>query len=53
MRCGLSNNFKYTNPILKEWAKKYKIHYINANYKNCSYNKHDKSTDIEVLITNY
>jgi len=53
VRFALSNNFKYTNPILKEWAKKYKIHYINANYKNCSYNKHDKSTDIEVLITNY
>jgi site-specific DNA-adenine methylase len=43
-----------TNEKLIKWAKKYKIHYINYDYKNCSY--HGKNTDkktVEVLITNY
>lgn len=43
-----------SNEILKEWMKKYNVHYLNYNYKNCSY--HGKETDkptIEVLITNY
>ena len=43
-----------SNDILKEWAKKYNIHYLNSTYSNCSYQKLDKnSKDIEVLITNY
>lgn len=44
----------YENNILKEWAKKYKINYLNYNYNNCNYqnnNKENKTT--EVLITNY
>ena len=53
IRWALSNNLKYENYILKEWMKKYKVHYLNANYNNCNYQKKDKSKDIEVLITNY
>ena len=43
-----------SNDILKEWMKKYNVHYLNYNYNNCSYQ--GKNTDkptIEVLITNY
>lgn len=43
-----------SNDILKEWAKKYKVNYLNSTYSNCSYHKKDKeSKDVEVLITNY
>jgi len=43
-----------SNDILKEWSKKYNIHYLNNTYSNCNYQKKDKeSKDIEVLITNY
>lgn len=42
------------NFILKEWAKKYKINYLNHHYNNSSYQIKDKSQkNIEVLITNY
>lgn len=53
IKFALSNNFKYDNSILKEWSKKYNIHYLNYNYSNCNYQKKDKSKDVEVLITNY
>ena len=57
VKFGLSNVLESkgkSNDILKEWANKYNIHYLNSNYSNCSYHKKDKeSTDIEVLITNY
>lgn len=43
-----------SNTILKEWAEKYKVHYLDHTYSNCSYHKKDKkSKDVEVLITNY
>jgi DNA adenine methylase Dam len=43
-----------SNDILKEWSNKYYIHYLDYNYKNCSYQtkSKDKPT-VEVLITNY
>ena len=42
------------NTILKEWAKKYGVNYLDHTYSNCSYHKKDKeSKDVEVLITNY
>ena len=42
------------NEILAEWAKKYKIHYLDHSYSNCSYQKKDKtSKNVEVLIVNY
>ena len=53
IKFALSNNLKYDNPLLKEWMQKYTVHYLNANYSNCNYQKKDKTTDIEVLITNY
>ena len=43
-----------SNDILKEWSKKYNIHYLNYSYANFNYCKKDKSNNtIEVLITNY
>jgi len=53
IKFALSNNLKYDNPLLKEWMQKYTVHYLNANYSNCNYQKKDKSPDVEVLITNY
>ena len=42
------------NHILIEWAKKYKVHYVDKNYKNCNYQLKEKMTKtVEVLITNY
>jgi DNA adenine methylase Dam len=57
-RFALSNVFDCkgkSNDILKKWAKKYNINYINADYGNCNYHAKDKSKDstVEVLITNY
>ena len=53
IRFALSNNLKYDNPLLHEWKDKYNVHYLDMDYSNCSYQKKDKSKDIEVLITNY
>lgn len=58
VRFALSNvleNKGRSNDILKEWAKKYKIHYLNNSYGNCSYHTKDKARNntVEVLITNY
>ena len=53
IKFALSNNLKYNNPLLTAWMQKYTVHYLNANYSNCNYQKKDKSPDIEVLITNY
>ncbi len=42
------------NIILKKWAEKYKINYLNYNYNNSNYQIKDKNQkNIEVLITNY
>lgn len=42
------------NDILIEWAKKYKVHYINNNFNNSNYQSCAKEHEtIEVLITNY
>lgn len=42
------------NDALDMWSKKYKVHFLNYNYNNSSYNLKDKnSKTIEVLITNY
>lgn len=57
VRFGLSNVLESkgtSNDILKEWAKKYKVVYLDHTYSNCSYHKKDKvSKDVEVLIINY
>ena len=57
VKFALSNVLEHKgkfNDCLINWSKKYKIHYINYDYKNSNY--HGKNTDkktIEVLITNY
>lgn len=54
---ALSNVIEHkgrSNNILKEWMKKYNVHYLNYNYNNCNYQS--KNTDkptIEILVTNY
>lgn len=57
VKFGLSNVLESkgkSNEILKEWAKKYHVHYLDHTYSNCSYHKKDRdSRDVEVLITNY
>ena len=57
VRFALSNVLESkgkSNDILKEWSKKYNIHYLNNTYSNCNYHKKDKSNNtVEVLITNY
>lgn len=55
---ALSNVLEHkgkSNDILKEWSKKYNVHYLNMDYKNCNYQTKDKSANssVEVLITNY
>lgn len=57
VRFALSNVLEhkgFENKILKEWAKKYNINYLNYDYNNCNYQNNNKSNKtIEVLITNY
>lgn len=57
IKFALSNVTKHKgieNRILQEWSCKYKLHYINSNYSNCSYRLKDKTAEtVEVLITNY
>jgi c-di-GMP-related signal transduction protein len=55
---ALSNVLEHkgkTNEILKHWAAKYNIHYMNIDYKNCNYQTKVKlaNSSTEVLITNY
>jgi adenine-specific DNA-methyltransferase len=57
IRFALSNVFSHKNKensILQDWAKKYHVHYINADYSNCNYQtKQRGSKTVEVLVTNY
>lgn len=58
IKFALSNvleNKGKSNDILKEWCKKYTVHYLNHTYGNCNYHAKDKSgnSTVEVLITNY
>jgi adenine-specific DNA-methyltransferase len=57
IRFALSNVFVHKNRenrILQSWAKKYHIHYINADYSNCNYQTKQRDLKtIEVLVTNY
>lgn len=58
IKFALSNVLEHKgkeNTILKEWAKKYNIHYLDYDYSNCNYQTKDKTkgNSIEVLITNY
>ena len=58
VRFAMSNVFENKgnrNDELIEWAKEYKVHYINNTYNNSNYQSKDKgkNTTVEVLITNY
>jgi len=41
--------------LLESWVRKngYKIHYLNADYSNCNYQRKKYKPDVEILITNY
>ena len=54
VKWALSNNLS-TNPLLLDFVTENNltIHEINTTYKNCNYQKKDKSEAKEVLITNY
>src|SRR5690606_640618 len=43
------------HPLLESLVRKngYKIHYLNADYINCNYQRKKYKPDVEVLITNY
>lgn len=58
IKFALSNVLEHKgqeNTILKEWSKKYNVHFLNKRYDNCSYQVKDKyqNETQEVLITNY
>lgn len=57
IKFALSNVLEHkgkSNKILLEWASQYNIHFLNKDYKNCSYHgKNNNNKTIEVLITNY
>ena len=42
-----------TNYLLKEWSKKYNIHFLNRKYLNANYRKKNITIAQEVLITNF
>ena len=55
VRFVLSNVLSHkgtVNKILKEWAEKYTVHYLDCDYNNSSYHLNIKSETQEVLITN-
>lgn len=52
---ALSNVTKHkgeVNGALIDWAQKYNVHYLNADYSNSNYQAVESET-VEVLITNY
>lgn len=57
VKFALSNVMEHkgqVNNLLKKWAKQYRVHYLNYNYRNSNYQIKEKSTKTtEVLITNY
>lgn len=58
IRFALSNVLESkgnSNDLLKKWAKRYRIHKIEAGYGNCNYQRRIKNNreTKEVLITNY
>lgn len=56
IKFAMSNVIKHKGKInnnLVNWAKKYKVHYLNYDYNNSSYNTKISDETIEVLICNY
>lgn len=55
VKFALSNVIEHkghTNDLLCDWASKYQIHYLDADYSNSSHNTSRKAS-VEVLVTNY
>jgi DNA adenine methylase len=43
-----------SNDILIEWSKKYRVHYLDKTYSNCSYHFKEKNAKtVEVVIANF
>lgn len=56
IKFALSNVLEHkgkSNILLKNWSKKYNIHYLKSSYENCNYQTKNNNDTIEVLITNY
>ena len=58
IKFALSNLFEHKglkNTLLIEWSKRYKVHHLNFEYKNCNYQSKNQSEfqTKEVLIVNY
>lgn len=53
VRFALSNNLKYSNPLLEGFCKKYNVSHIDGKYSNISYHRNGRADDDEVLVTNY
>lgn len=57
VKFALSNVLEHKgreNNILKKWASKYEINYLDYNYRNSNYQIKEKTKKTsEVLITNY
>lgn len=58
IKFALSNVIEHkgkSNDVLKKWAERYNVHYLDYNYSNCNYHTKDRDTNasVEVLITNY
>lgn len=41
------------NHLLKQWMKKYKVHFLKRQYRNANYQKINITDTKEVLVTNY
>jgi len=41
------------NTLLKEWSKKYKVHYMQRQYRNANYQKINITDTIEIMVTNF
>lgn len=53
VRFALSNNLKYSNPLLEDFCNRYNTVHVDGKYSNVSYHKSDRVVDDEVLVTNY
>ena len=57
VRFALSNVLYHkgrSNDLLIQWSRRYKVHFIDKTYSNCSYQFKDRgAATAEVLITNY
>ena len=54
MSNALKNNGA-VHPLLLDWVneKRYKIHYLNADYSHANFRRKNKGKTVEVLVTNY